>query len=81
MELSLAKFLEFYQYYLLAAVLMSWLQLSPENPIRQFLEMFTEPVLAQARQIIPPLGGIDFSPIAVFILLGIAEGWARMNGF
>ena len=60
---------------------MSWLQLSPENPIRQFLEMFTEPVLAQARKIIPPLGGIDFSPIAVFILLGIAEGWARVNGF
>lgn len=81
MELSLAKILEFYQYYLLAAVLMSWLQLSEENPIRQFLEMFTEPVLAQARKIVPPLGGIDFSPIVVFILLGFVEGWARMNGY
>ena len=56
MELSLAKIWEFYQYYLLAAVLMSWLQLSPENPIRQFLEMFTEPVLAQARKDHPALG-------------------------
>ena len=46
MELSLAKILEFYQYYLLAAVLMSWLQLPEENPIRQFLEMFTEPGLS-----------------------------------
>jgi len=81
MELSVAKILEFYQYYLLAAVLMSWLQLPEENPIRQFLEMFTEPVLAQARKIIPPLGGIDFSPIAVFIVLGIVENWARMNGY
>lgn len=81
MELSLAKILEFYQYYLLAAVLMSWLQLSNENPVRQFLEMFTEPVLAQARKIIPPLGGIDFSPIIVFIVLGIVENWARMNGY
>ena len=81
MELSLAKVLEFYQYYLFAAILMSWIQLSEENPIRQFLEMFSEPVLAQARKLIPPLGGIDFSPIPVLIALGMIQGWAMRNGF
>mgnify|MGYP001961359617 FL=1 len=81
MELSLAKLLEFYQYYIFAAILMSWIQLSHENPIRQFLEMFSEPLLAQARKIIPPLGGIDFSPIPVLIVLGMIQQWAMRNGY
>ena len=39
----------------------------------KFVNDFTEPVFAPFRSIIPPMGGIDFSPIVVFILLGIAR--------
>ncbi len=39
----------------------------------KFLYDFTEPVFAPFRRIIPAMGGIDFSPIVVFIFLGIAK--------
>ncbi len=38
----------------------------------RFLEAVTRPVLAPFRRFIPPLGGVDVSPIvAVLILIGI----------
>ena len=39
----------------------------------KFVNDFTEPVFAPFRNIIPPMGGLDLSPIIVFICLGIAE--------
>jgi len=33
------------------------------------LAQVTEPILAPARKLIPPLGGLDFSPILVFMIL------------
>ncbi len=34
----------------------------------------TEPVLAPLRKVIPPIGGLDFSPIVVFIAIRLAQG-------
>jgi len=49
---------------------LSWVNPDPFNPIVVFLRRSTEPVLAPLRRRIPPLGGIDFTPlIAVFILV------------
>jgi YggT family protein len=40
--------------------------------VARFLEAVTRPVLAPFRRFIPPLGGVDISPIvAVLILIGI----------
>lgn len=33
----------------------------------------TEPVLGPLRRVIPPMGGLDFSPIVVFIAIRIAQ--------
>ena len=37
------------------------------------LQQITEPLLAPARKLIPPMGGLDFSPILVFLLIGVVE--------
>ncbi len=61
-----------YQLILLARVLMSWLpNLDPNNPIVRFLYQVTEPVLAPIRNALPPMGGIDLSPLVVFLGISI----------
>lgn len=51
------------------AVVLSWLRLSPENPVVRVVHALTEPVLAPIRKILPDMGGIDFSPM--LLLLGL----------
>ncbi len=64
--------LRVFQLILLARVLMSWIpNLNPENPIARFLYKATEPVLAPIRSALPPLGGIDLSPLVVFLSISV----------
>jgi YggT family protein len=62
-------FLEFYTMVVLAAVILSWLRLPPQNPVVQVLDALTEPFLKPIRKLIPASGGMDFSPI--ILLLGV----------
>ena len=39
------------------------------NQLATFLDTVTRPILEPFRRIIPPLGGIDISPIVVILLL------------
>ena len=64
--------LQVYQFILLARVLMSWIpNLDINNPIARFLYQATEPVLAPIRNALPAMGGIDLSPLVVFIGISI----------
>lgn len=55
---------------ILARVLLSWIpNLSPSNPLVRILQQITDPILEPARRIIPPLGGLDISPIVVLLVL------------
>ncbi len=55
---------------LVAAVVVSWVNADPYNPIVRVIHGLTEPVLARVRRYIPPLGGLDLTPLIV--LLGIS---------
>ena len=48
--------------------LISWVSPDPFNPIVQFLERVTEPILAPIRRIMPPMG-VDLSPIIAFLII------------
>ena len=65
----LSLFLEVYTWILIARVLMSWFNPSPYNPLVQFVMRLTEPILAPIRRVMPDMGGLDLSPIVVFIAL------------
>jgi YggT family protein len=43
------------------------------NQIADLLDRITAPVLEPFRRIIPPLGGIDISPIVVLLLINFAR--------
>jgi len=56
---------------LLIRALLSWVNPDPYNPIVQFLEKFTEPVLSPIRRVLPVSlkFGIDISPVIAFLAI------------
>ncbi|MEL6546372.1 MAG: YggT family protein [Myxococcota bacterium] len=71
--------LEAYQWMVIAAVLLSWFRLDPENPLVSLLDTFTEPPLSLIRRFMPDTGGLDFSPIILIVLLRLAQGFIANN--
>lgn len=48
-------------------VVLSWINPGSHHPALDLLYSLTEPVMAPARRVIPAMGGLDLSPIAVLI--------------
>lgn len=60
--------LQIYSWIIIARVVISWVNADPYNPIVRAIYSITEPVLYRIRRALPVFaGGIDFSPIVVFI--------------
>ncbi|MFS8893544.1 YggT family protein [Synechococcus sp. O70.1] len=70
---SLYQFIVIYNALLIVRILLSWFpQLNWSNPILSVLSQLTDPYLNLFRGIIPPIGGLDFSPWLAFLLLSFA---------
>ena len=64
--------LQLYSFVLLARVLMSWFpNLDRSNPIVQLIFDITEPVLRPVREMLPPVSGLDLSPLVVFLGISV----------
>lgn len=59
---------------ILGRIIVSWLNVSPQNPLVTILYQLTEPILAPIRRVLPRAGMFDFSP-TVAILLIFAVQW------
>ena len=53
---------------LIVRVLFSWVSPFPTNPVSRLAWAVTEPVLAPVRRRIPPVSGIDLSPLVVWLV-------------
>jgi len=80
--------LTLYMWVINARALISWVNPDPWNPIVQFLNRATEPVLAPIRRMIGLRIGMDVSPIIVILMIiflqkavvqSLAEFAMRMN--
>ena len=58
-------------YALMARVVMSWINPRWQHPLSSVLYTLTEPMLARIRTVLPPIAGLDFSPLLMLILLKI----------
>ncbi|MGB1273380.1 MAG: YggT family protein [Luminiphilus sp.] len=58
-------------YSVIAMIVVSFLAPQSSNPAIEFIWELTEPVMAPLRRILPPMGGLDFSPIILFIVLNV----------
>jgi YggT family protein len=54
---------------LLVRVAFSWISPFPTNSVSRFAYQVTEPVLAPIRRMIPPVSGIDLSPLVVTLAI------------
>ena len=70
-------------YVIFVGVILSWLiSFNVVNAHNQFVSAIwrvtsaiTEPLLSPIRRILPPLGGMDFSPIVLLLLIGFVQGY------
>lgn len=63
----LHQILSIYSLTIMAAVIASWVAPASEHPVVRFLNRVTEPVLSKVRAVLPPMGGLDLSPLVVII--------------
>lgn len=70
---TLSTFIQIYTLLLFVRVLLTWFpNINWYNQPFSALSQITDPYLNVFRSIIPPLGGIDFSPMLAIILLQVA---------
>jgi len=70
--MAIAKMLDLillcFMWIVIARAVLSWVNPDPFNPIVRFIHTITEPILYRIRALLPAsFGGIDFSPIIVFL--------------
>ena len=73
--LSIGKLMQLTVYVFMVAIfvriIISWVNPGLYNAITSLLASLTDFMLQPARRLIPPIGMLDISPIAVFLLLGL----------
>jgi YggT family protein len=87
----LIQILEIYKWVVILAVIISWLTafnvINVHNnfvrTVLRILMALTEPVFRQVRKVIPPIAGLDLSPIVVFLLIWFLQytiQWLSFRG-
>ena len=67
---------QLYVFALIGRVICSWVNADPYNPIVRFIMQVTDPLLDRIRRYIPPIAGLDFSPlIAIFAMQILIQGF------
>ncbi len=56
---------------ILLRVVMSWTNPTGGGGFTAFVYQATEPILAPIRRLLPPMGGLDWSPFVAILLLGV----------
>jgi len=65
-------FIYIFLFSILIQVVLSWVNPGAYNPVTVLLYRLTEPLLGPARRLLPPVAGLDFSPIAVIVALQLS---------
>jgi YggT family protein len=56
-----------YMVSIIILVVLSWIAPGGYHPVGQLLAQLTEPLIRPARRLLPPMGGLDLSPMLVII--------------
>ena len=65
--------LHIFLFSILIEVILSWISPGAHNPLTSVLHSLNRPLLAPARRLIAPIGGLDLSPIVVMVALQFAS--------
>ena len=61
----------------IGSVILSWVSPNNENPALELIDEISNKILNPIKQVIPSMGGLDFSPIFLFILINVILGWLQ----
>lgn len=68
-----ALVLNIYFFALIIVIILSWVAPNSYNPAAVLIHQLTDPIMRPARNLIPPIGGLDLSPIFIFIAINLVE--------
>lgn len=72
---TLSNFLQIYALLLIIRILLTWFPtVDWMNQLAGFLSPITDPYLDIFRSFIPPIGGMDFSPMLAILVIQILSG-------
>ncbi|MCH7744221.1 MAG: YggT family protein [Proteobacteria bacterium] len=66
---------DIYFFALLVMVISSWIAPYSNHPALSLINQLTEPLCKPARKLLPPMGGIDFSIILVFVFISLIDNF------
>ena len=63
--------LNFYFFAIVILIIVSWVAPGGHNPAALLLQQLVEPIMKPLRRVLPPMGGLDFSPMLVLFIIYI----------
>lgn len=66
-------FINVFVFAIIIQIIISWVNPGAYNPVSSLLHSLTEPLLRPARRLMPPISGLDLSPIPVLVGLQLAQ--------
>lgn len=70
-----------YFFILIAMIIISWVAPGSRHPAIELVWQISEPVMAPVRALLPNMGGIDFSPILLFVGINVVQIGLRHLAF
>ncbi|MBJ7554962.1 YggT family protein [Marinomonas spartinae] len=74
---TLYHLLDLYFWALLISVILSWVAPAASHPGAMLVAQITEPLYRMCHRVIPTLGGLDLSPIFLFLAISIIQQFLR----
>ena len=71
----LSSIFDIYFFALIVMVIASWVAPYSNHPALALISQLTEPICTPARKLLPPMGGIDFSIILVFVAITLIDNF------
>ncbi len=57
-----------------ASIILSWLPISPSNPVSRFFNVVVQPIMEPLNQRIPSIGALNINPLIALWLLWLVRG-------
>jgi len=71
---TLDKVLTLYIWVIIIGAVISWVNPDPYHPVVRVINRLTEPVLRPIRRVLPPISGLDFSPVVAIFIIYLLQG-------
>ena len=66
------RFLKWFGIFLIILIIISVILsyvMDPYHPVRRWVDSIVQPLLTPIRRVVPPVAGLDFSPLVLIILI------------